>query len=238
MDTANVEPVDFKQTLQFLRENFALVSALTFAAGIALSILFLFSYLSVFDWHLLWLVQYPDVLSFGLVAFGVLGGSVLVLSPYLYMFFNAKRLGGRWLVGTGVFVALMLAWAIASAVTRHEGYFHIIAAALLVGGVLVLLHVVRSHLRSNIWPAAIRTMSLVILIVSVTFEGGRWLADIVLETNAFVENVQIKNQTLNDAKLVIVMSRFTVFLKDDVIHIYPTADVTELQTDHKLSLIP
>lgn len=60
----------------------------------------------------------------------------------------------------------------------------------------------------------------------------------VLETNWFVENVRIKDQTLNDAKVVIVMSRFTVFLKDNILHVYPTSDIAELQTAHKLQLIP
>jgi len=94
------------------------------------------------------------------------------------------------------------------------------------------------HLRSNKWPGSVQAISLIILVVILTAQGGRLLAEWVLETNQFVENVQIKNQTLKDVKLVIVMSRFSVFLKDNVLHVYPTADIAELQTDHKLTLIP
>jgi hypothetical protein len=44
----------------------------------------------------------------------------------------------------------------------------------------------------------------------------------------------VKDQTmLSDTKLVIVMSRNTVLLKDKVLYVVPTADITKFQTANK-----
>ena len=64
------------QILQGIKENFVVVSALAFAIGVALATTFLAAYLSVFDWHLMWFVQYTDILTFGLIAVGVISGSL------------------------------------------------------------------------------------------------------------------------------------------------------------------
>jgi hypothetical protein len=233
----------FKSTLQFVRENFAVVSAAAVVVGIALSTLFLFSYLSVFDWHLIWLIQYIDVISFGLVAVGISGTSVFLLNPYLYMWISLKRIepsGSRrfYFAVAGSVVVILLVWQIWSAIRNSEGYFHIITGIALAGGVIAFIVAVLSHLRAVVSPTLLQVVSLVFLAVIITFESGRWTADLVLETNWFNENVVLKGQTLNNAKLVIMMSRFTVFLKDDVLHVFPTADITEMQTNNKLLLLP
>jgi hypothetical protein len=57
-----------------LKDNFAVISAAAVIVAVALAITFLVSYLLVFDWHLLWFVQYSDVLTFGLLALGLVVG--------------------------------------------------------------------------------------------------------------------------------------------------------------------
>jgi hypothetical protein len=57
--------------LKAVRENFVLLSAGTALLGVTLSATFLAAYLSVFDWHLIWFVQYTDIITFGLLAVGV-----------------------------------------------------------------------------------------------------------------------------------------------------------------------
>jgi hypothetical protein len=59
------------QVLQFVRENFVLVSAGTALIGVVVSTTFLASYLSAFDWHLIFFVEYSDVITVGLIAVGI-----------------------------------------------------------------------------------------------------------------------------------------------------------------------
>jgi hypothetical protein len=67
-------PIGPSAVFQFLRDNFAVLSGLAVVGGIGLSTIFLSAYLSFFDWHLLWFVQYTDILTFGLIAVGIIGG--------------------------------------------------------------------------------------------------------------------------------------------------------------------
>lgn len=50
------------------KENFVVLSAAAAVIGITLATTFFGAYLSVFDWRLLWYVQYTDVLTFGIIA--------------------------------------------------------------------------------------------------------------------------------------------------------------------------
>lgn len=124
--------------MAFLKENFSVISGLAVVVGLALSITFLFSYLSIFSWRLIWFVQYVDVLSFGIIAVGILGGAILALNPYFYMWFNTKRMEPasrkRWTIGMVVLVLILLGLEIWSAVHQHEGYFHIVSGVVLAGG--------------------------------------------------------------------------------------------------------
>jgi hypothetical protein len=71
------------------------------------------------------------------------------------------------------------------------------------------------------------------LIATVLF--GQWLGFSVKETSAFNQDVFLKDQTLSNAKLIIVMSRHTVMLKDDVLFVVPTGDISKFRTLGKLA---
>ena len=238
----NAVRANYRKSFEFPRENFAVLSALAIVGGIALSTFFLFSYLSLFSWRLIWFVQYVDVLSFGIVAVGIIGGAVLALNPYFYMWFNTKRMEPRsrkrYTIGLAVVVLLLLGLEIWGSVRQHEGYFHIVSGVLLAGGVVMMIFAGLSHLQARTWPNSIQAVSLVFLVVILTFGLGKWMADLVLDTTVFDLNITIKDQVINDAKLVIVLSRYTVLLKDNELHVVPTADISEFHSAHKLMIVP
>jgi hypothetical protein len=233
---------NYRKSFEFLRENFAVLSALAIVAGIALSTFFLFSYLSSFSWRLIWFVQYVDVLSFGIVAVGIIGGAILALNPYFYMWFNTKRMEPRsrklYTIGLAVLVLLLLGLEIWGSVRQHEGYFHILSGVTLAGGVVLMIFAGLSHVQARTWPNSIQAASLAILVVILAFGLGKWMADLVLDTTVFDLNVTIKEQVINDAKLVIVLSRYTVLLKDNELRVVPTADIGEFHSAHKLMIVP
>jgi len=55
----------------------------------------------------------------------------------------------------------------------------------------------------------------------------------VKENPDFNQDVYVKEQQLSNTKLIIVMSRHTVLLKEDVLYVVPTADITKFQTAAK-----
>jgi hypothetical protein len=74
---------------------------------------------------------------------------------------------------------------------------------------------------------------LVFLVVALIGEVamiGQWLGESVKETADFNQDVSLKDQTLTNAKLVIVMSRHTVLLKDNMLYVVPTGDISKFRT--------
>lgn len=93
-------------------------------------------------------------------------------------------------------------------------------------------------MRARTRPSSIQAVSFVFFVVLLAFGFGKWMADLALDTTAFDLNVTIKGQVINDAKLVIVLSRYTVLLKDNELHVVPTADISEFHSAHKLMIVP
>jgi uncharacterized membrane protein YedE/YeeE len=223
------------QALQFIKDNFVLVSAAAVLVGVALSMTFLAAYLSVFDWHLLWFVQYTDVITFGLLAVGIVSGSVTILQG-----FAQAVLGGRTPKerknGLIIVVALVIAGTalgVWSAIHTGQGYFHIVTGTATLGAAMTVILVIASHIEARTLPNAVQSVFTVLLLITIAASLGRWLGESVEETATFNQDVYFKDQTLNNMKLVIVMSRHTVLLKDGVLYVVPTGDITKFRTADK-----
>jgi hypothetical protein len=65
--------------LDFITKHFAALSAFAIGVASTTTMLFLSPYLSVFDWSLIWLVEYGDVGKFILIGVGLLGSILAVL---------------------------------------------------------------------------------------------------------------------------------------------------------------
>ena len=232
-----VKQVAPAEVFGFFRENFAVISGLAVIGGIALATVFLSSYLSVFDWHLVWFVQYTDILTFGLVALGLIGGSALLLQSIAQSFLGAAAMEGKskrvgFVVVVLLFVALF-ASNLYEAIRYGRGYLHVVdSGAVIVTGLMLVLLSVR-HVRSAAWPTAGQAAGLLFLAVTCAVLFGQWLGRTVLETSEFDQDIHLKNQTLTGVKLIGVMSRSTILLKDEVIHVVPTADISEFRSAGK-----
>jgi hypothetical protein len=61
--------------LDFLTKNFAVISAAITGLAACMAMAFLFAYLSVFDWNLIWIVEYTDIIKFCLIGAAILSSS-------------------------------------------------------------------------------------------------------------------------------------------------------------------
>jgi hypothetical protein len=64
-----------RQILDAVKDNFVVLSGVAVVLGVSFATIFLAAYLSVFDWHLLWFIQCTDIVTFGLIALGIISGS-------------------------------------------------------------------------------------------------------------------------------------------------------------------
>lgn len=225
----------FGEILAALKDNFVLVSAAAVLVGIALSATFLASYLSVFDWHLIWFVQYPDIITFGLLAVGIVSGSVTFIQGLAQTVLNGKTAKQRrsGLIAVGLLAVFGITLNVWGAVHSGQAYFHIITGFLAFGTPLVVIYIIASHVEGRTQPTGIQWLFILLLIIGGAGTLGRWLGETVQETSDFNQDVYIKDQTLNGVKVVIVMSRHTVLLKDKVLYVVPTGDITKFQTADK-----
>jgi len=51
--------------------------------GVLSSTIVLYGYLSVFDWHLIWIIDYPDILKFGLVVLVMITSFLFTLQGFI-----------------------------------------------------------------------------------------------------------------------------------------------------------
>jgi MFS family permease len=230
------------EALQATKDHFVLISALTVAVGVGLSTTFLASYLSIFDWHLIWFVQYSDIVTFGLVAIGIVTGSFTTLQGLTQLVLSsidAKITRRQVWAAVLIFLALFL-FALVSVIRRGEGYFHVVDGAGTLGMGVFLLVLVARAIEKQQWPSIRHAISIFIIATVTTALFGQWLGFSVKETSLFNQDVDIKGNTMTNVKLVIVMSRHTILLKDGVLYVLPTADISKFRTADKQAkpLIP
>src|ERR1700753_3661436 len=79
-----------KSRLDTVTKHFAVISTALTVTAVLSSTVFLYGYLSVFDWRLIWVIEYSDVLKFGLIVLAFLasfagGYSVYVEDAYAFI---------------------------------------------------------------------------------------------------------------------------------------------------------
>jgi MFS family permease len=221
------------QLVQAIRDNFVLISGMALVFGVTMATTFLAAYLSVFDWHLLWFVQYTDIITFGLLALGIISLFLMIIQAFAQLIINFFKLDkrnrkrGAWALG---FLALLfLGSHVWSAVYEHRGYFHVLWATLALAlGVIVIVQV-SGYVMTGTIPTVVQFTFLMILVISGAGALGQWLGYSVLEAGE-IHDIKTKRGTLDGQKLVIVMSRHTVLMKDRDISVLPTADILQFHT--------
>jgi hypothetical protein len=125
--------------------------------GLGFSTIFLSAYLYVFDWHLIWIVQSADVITFGLIAAGVIASSLLLLYSILSSLLTIRmpngKLNWQFIIVSGAVALLGLAFQVYG---EHAGpsprYFHLAAGWVTIFSVVAFLSLVASHFNASRWP--------------------------------------------------------------------------------------
>jgi hypothetical protein len=96
------------QLLGFISQHFAVFSLLGAAFVVLCSTLFLYGYLSVFDRQLIWIIEYPDILKFGLIALAVISTFIWTIHWFIENAISAARSEKRRVTTVGIIVAVAL----------------------------------------------------------------------------------------------------------------------------------
>jgi hypothetical protein len=183
-DTATPS-IEAASAFQFLRENCTVISGLAVVSGITLAIIFLFSYLSVFDWHLIEFIQYVDVITLGVIAVGVASGSLILITNAVDAWVNLRALESkksrrRTLITIGCITATVIGFSIWGEVRAQNGYLHVIAGAAVLAMTILLAVRVLNHIRARERLNAAQIANYAIVVLILTALTGQWLAYSVL----------------------------------------------------------
>jgi hypothetical protein len=226
--------------LSFIASNIASFSAIGLIAVVMCSTLFLYAYLSIFDWRLIWIIDYSDILKVGLVALAVLSTVIVFLLGVLQGFFRSTRPKEKartkqgqtkqvWLlVVLGVPVVIGLA-AIAFVEWQKPAPYQLYEAWVL--SALFLLtstFIIGRILKHPSLLTAERIVGLSSLLFAATFIAGSTFGTITKYSGGLRYDVFLKDREMVDVRLVLFTSHHIVLYSGDQVIVLPTSDITKV----------
>ena len=222
-----------REAFQSLKDNFVIVSAFAALFGVVCGTVFLYGYLAIFDWRLFWVIQYQDILTFALIAIGIIGGVGGILQGLIFAVLHSGVLisklnwkSASWIAGVfALFVALNV-----FAESRIPHYFHIMYVTSCYIAVLSFTYLVASHVNAGTLPNARQTASIALSVIVACYTFGQTLGYIVLESREPLSDVTVKNQSFYKAPLILMTSHHYMFLRDKTTVVVPTDEVIQVTT--------
>lgn len=230
------------QLLSFISRHFAVFSLLGLVAVVLCSTLFLYGYLTVFDWQLIWIIEYPDILKFGLVMLAVISGMVWFGQVFVASLMGLRYAEGKWrviwIVPGIVFVILFFVipliiewweWWFNQAESRYLMYIYF-------GGSVIALMVVSQLIlaavesRRTIKAEAMAFLALFIALWLFAGMGvlGATLGTYAKYSKSLTHDVFLKDRQMSNVRLVLFTSHHTVLYAGNDVIILPTSEIMKI----------
>ena len=221
--------------LDFLTKHFLVLSAFLLGISAALSMLFLSAYLTVFDWTLIWLIEYTDLAKLFLLGASLILAMLVGSSSYLQNFIVWKVMSGRAKLVFGFLIAAILAWTQLQPIYadfKKDLYFphyHVYRATS--AGLVAYVVFGSRFIRTN-WSNGNKNEMLNDLLfaaISITIFGltfGYYVRDESYDRR----DIFTKETIFPDARVILSLSHHLAFLSHGSIVILPTNDITKIVT--------
>ena len=234
-DLADQRRVRVASAFEYLTKHFAVLSVMATVVGATLAVIFIAAYLRVFDWRLIWIIEYPDILKVALVTIAVFSG----FSFYIWSAAaDAINLTTRHSRGRLISYAFGLALWCGSLIMYlyldyhstdpHYGLHLMLHLAILaiIGLILTGVNGIREFPNQNANEVAL----LIFLIVANVTTLGSAFGYYAKDGNGFNYNVFLKVEELHDVGVIMITSHHVVlFLKNKSIILVPSADVVKIE---------
>jgi len=219
--------------LSFISEHFAVFSLLGLLFAVLCSTLFLYGYLTVFDQQLIWIIEYPDILKFGLVALAVLSTIILIVQALIANAISAARLEGKTrAAAVGVIIAVTLAlWAISviiewrtQAAPRYEMYVFLgISAVLLIALSVAISDVIEGRI------IKVERIAFVVVGLFVSLGAfGATFGTYAKYSKGPTHDVFLKDREMTNVRLVLFTTHHTVLYAGTDVVVIPTSGIMKI----------
>jgi hypothetical protein len=219
--------------LDLITKNFLVFSSLVLGVASTISMLFLTAYLGVFDWNLVWLIEYSDLTKLFLIGVGLIAS---FLTSIIYWFQDVHT------------------WLVARA--PNQFWFFVIMCVLVIPFPLIMLYLDYRSANPLLIYHALRALSwfLFALLIVVAFQrSGNWrvvgwktigndfaglalfvtivgltLGHYVKDVSEYSRTITTKGGKFDGVKVIMFLSHHVAFLSDRKVVVVPTSDVTEI----------
>ena len=220
--------------LSFITAHFAVFSALSLVVIVLSSTIFLYGYLTAFDWQLIWIIEYPDILKFGLVALAVISSFIFIIQGIVANIVDAARRQGKaqW-TALGVIIALIISlWVVSlavewrtEAVPRYAMYGSILVSVLWLISTSRLLTVLVVYRRTM--KAERIIFIFVFVLFGVGVYGGTFGA-YAKYSKGLTHDVFLKDRQMSNVRLVLFTSHHTVLYAGTDVVVLPTSEIMKI----------
>jgi len=219
--------------LATLSPHFAVVSALSLIIAVFCSTVFLYGYLSVFDWHLIWIIEYADVLKFGLVVVAVVSGFVFYINSitddvFIWTTENSDH-NRTALKVTGAFVFLWIVVYVVNDEISKTPYWglhlHVLLSAVFLA-LITFKFVTLSRAQSAIDTRTL--LNELAYFVAAIYIFGSTLGYYVRDVGDYRQAVTLKDATLEDVQVIMITSHHIVLYSNEQTITVPSADVIKI----------
>jgi hypothetical protein len=232
--------VDARRLLEMATSNLGILSALVVIFAVSASIVFLFAYLSVFDWRLISFIEYTDVLKFGLVGLGV-GSGVSAFLFVILLLVNAytdlDRQEGRklWIpslvLGLAFLVAAKLYVDWNNEQQRSLDISLLTSLAFTLFAIFMLFRSVDTYRRAGLIAPGSLVAALVLTWIFI-FAAALWgttFGLFVRDSDGFKQDVTLKNEVLKDTGVVMVTPHHIILYSGWKTTVVPSSDLVKIE---------
>ena len=235
-DLAGLRRVRVAAAFEYMTKHLAVLSVITTVVGATLAVIFIAAYLRVFDWQLIWIIEYPDILKVALVAIAAFSGfSWYIWSSAADAINLATEHSRGWLIsyifGFALWSGSLITYLYLDyhSTDPHYGLHFNLHLAIL--AVIMLIYTGLTESRKFPNQNAKQVAWLLFLIVSNVTTLGSAFGYYTKDVDGFSHNVYLKNEELHDVGVVMITSHHVVlFTKDKSIILVPAADVVKIES--------
>jgi hypothetical protein len=221
--------------LELLNKYFAIASASLLGVSAVITIAFVFAYLAIFDWTLIWIIEYADLVKFWLLGIALFMSVFAIVSTlggifYVGIIRNPIRHNMVVMIVTGsLFLVLLIAWL----------YFADINTSFRVQIVLsVFLTAILFSMVFRFAPELGRGDDgwtiynfLLVLIITVT-ALGTLTGEYVKTVNKKRYSVSLRdNSIIADAIVVMLLTHHSIFYVDKHVVLIPSTEIKKISAN-------
>lgn len=224
--------------LDLATEHFLVLSAAVLITAVVAGTIFLFGYLASFDWRLIFIIEYADILKISLIFVGALSTIIVLVAPVVsYLMHGEKRSPARLAIAAAMIIALLVALVFEESRSPDPRYAMLF---IVVSNTFLAIALVAVISRAAVDPSqqtAPELIGIIVLALPAMLYFGWGFGIVVRDSPGFNDyevtlkdyEVTLKSKTLAGVGLVMITSETIVLTTGHSTVVVPASEVLKIE---------